>query len=68
MRPPELNVIDQVPGTEIRVAAAGNVRFGRLSELATAARLDAYYHPNRAGLLRALLYRAARKTGGTAGN
>lgn len=60
MRPPELNVIDQTPGAAIRLARVEDVRFDRLAELATAARLDRYHNPNRIGLRRALLYRILR--------
>jgi hypothetical protein len=60
MKPPELNVIDAVPGSGIRLAAAGDVRFGRMADLATAAALDRYTHPNRPGLFRTILYRLLR--------
>jgi hypothetical protein len=61
MRPPELNVLERVPGPEIRLARAEDLRFDRLSVLAAAARLDRYHHPHRTGLLRQLLYRLAQR-------
>ena len=60
MRPPELNVIDAVPGKAISLAPTEKLRFDRMAALATAARLDRYFNPNRPGLLRDLVYRLVR--------
>ncbi|HUF39255.1 MAG TPA: hypothetical protein VMN57_12090 [Anaerolineales bacterium] len=60
MRPAEQNVIDTVPGGTIRLSAVEDVRFGPFSDLAVAAALDRYHHPNRTGVTRGLLYRVFR--------
>ncbi len=59
LRPPELNVLDAVPGTGIALARRENVRMDRLAALLTQARLHRYHHPNDTGLRRRLLLRLA---------
>lgn len=43
MRPPEANVIAGVPGQAISLCAADDVVYGRLAQLATGSRLQAYF-------------------------
>lgn len=58
-RPPEMNVLDGIPGRGISLAGREDIRRGRLADLQTEARLERLYLPQAASIRRRLLQRFA---------
>ncbi len=60
MRPPEANVLENVPGTGISLARKEDVRYNRLADLQTENRRFQYAGHGRISLRKAVLFRLLR--------